>query len=53
MHVYDILSVGYGYTKYISVRRHCYIICMFRALQVIEWLISRYIQKVASLNLAQ
>jgi len=32
----DIVPVGYGYNKCTAVREHFYIICMFRALQVIE-----------------
>jgi len=36
MHFQDILPVGYGYNKCIAVRRNFYIICMVRALQVIE-----------------
>ena len=44
---------GYGYTKYVAVRRYFYIIRVFRALQVNKWLIRRHIQKVPSLNLVQ
>ena len=36
MHFQDIVPVGYGYTKYIAVRRQFYIIRMFSALRVIE-----------------
>jgi hypothetical protein len=36
MHFQDVVPVGYGYTKYIAVSRHFYVICMFLALKVIE-----------------
>jgi hypothetical protein len=53
MQFQDIVPVGHGYTICVVVRRHFYIICVFRTFQITEWLVPRHIQKVSHLNLVQ